>query len=488
MNKKSIPLIYSVLVGVIVLLSISTTDYYVLNEKYQKLTAELKLSANDIFHSLENAVKNQDKLAITIIMDSLKTKIRDNSSLLQISIINFSEEYYYTSTEPTLTGYSISESLKNVLLSNDNQSSLLRGNELVKGESRTVFRFINSIKILNTEQTFYISSIFGVTGFETEFNQYRINVIMISLIAVLIAFICIYLLSYFLSYKLIILDQKIESILKNNFKINSNSKKSFLEINLIDNKLKQVAKTIFQQQKIIKELEKNQNSSIKNSIVEETDFTAGNYLCVLFKVDYNASKVSANEFNHKEFLSEILNSIIKNTYRHKVKLINFGDYFLLILNAYNFFDSAVNSVKKVQRNIITSSTDYKKFGILSTTVSVAMHYGEMKSFEIKEQGINDSIIFGKSFKILNQIIDKAKDGEILITKEVVDKLMSNKVTNINFAIPFLGKNYNLYLLEEKSSGLVGNSQKQQEIEKTDLFGEDKNPMSVNIMLEDTFNQ
>ena len=93
--KKNIPLFYSILISLIVLIGGSFASYQILQEKKSAIKEEILTRAESIFYALEDSIKNEDIQAIDSKMNGFKNEIKQSKDLLRISAILLPQFYYY---------------------------------------------------------------------------------------------------------------------------------------------------------------------------------------------------------------------------------------------------------------------------------------------------------------------------------------------------------------------------------------------------------
>ena len=482
--KNSIPLFYSVIISLIVFISISIIDYYILKDKHQSLRTGVIDKAQGIIYSLEPAIKTGNNSAIREIIEGMKLQIKETAELLRVSIILLPESYYHTSTESQIDNYTIDNDLKSILLDNKNLNKLQRYNTIVEGQVESIFQYAAAINPLATDdQNWFITVNFSSTILDKKFNDFRILLILISTAALLLTFLIVYWISSILSHNIIMASNRIEDIAKDNFQYKS--PKLFTEIKELNQKTDKLRKTILQQNKTIKKFDEEQQNPLKNKEVTQRFLEKSNYLCVLIKLDYKITKPST--VNLKSFLIDILNLIIQTCKGNIVNIYHFNDSFLIILDADNAIYEAIQSIALIQNKIQTNSVEYKKFGISNPILSIAAHHGEIKTSELNDYSLSHTLIFGTAFKLINLMIDKTQPGEILVTQEIVSQLqrISQRFVNINFDISLFGKSYNLFLLGKNAfkESLIQNKKNDSNIDAT--AEKPSNPLSINSMLEET---
>ena len=476
MKIVSIPLFYSIFITSIVLIILSTINYLLLQTKYNSIQDSIVSQSQTIFASLKGVIENKNKQALQEVIQSIAQNNRSRS-LLETSVIAYPDSYYYNSTSQELLGNSISKSLEN-LLSNYKKNFVLQQIQTTQG---TRYQSIIPVDILVDNQTWFIKNVFDKTFFDTQFNNFRLLLVFSSILIVLFTFIFTYSFCYLLSQKLLALNKQLYDILK--YKLPKKLPSFFKEIIQITQLSLEVGKLIKEQKKTILELENELQNPIK-TMAKEQNLGKSNYLCVLVKLEYSLLKNTNAKPNLKDFILEIFYLIVKNTQEQRIRLVNFGNYYFFILDAKNFFEISIQSIKNINKKIQTNAAQFQKFGIQDFSCSIAAHFGKISSMNVEQDDIEDSIFYGDSAYMLQNIITKAKAGEILVTQSIIPHL-SNKVdyTDVNFTVSFLEEKHKLYLLGKRDKD--HNNKKEKAL---NIATEESNPLSINAMLEETLKQ
>ena len=475
-KKIPIPLFYSIFITLFVLVSMSIISYLLLKTKYNSMQNYILSQSQSIFATLQSSVENQNQVAIQEIITSIG-KNNKSKALLESSIIIYPKGYYYSSTRSDLVGNDISSGLLDLLQNHQKTSSV----QQINTQNGVQYQNIIPINSFQNGQIWFLKNTFDKSFFNSEFNNFRLLLIFISVLCVLFTFFFVYIACYFLlSQKLTSLNYHITGLLQ--FKKPTIISHSLKEISLISKKLVKIYKLINEQKNSILELEEELQNPLKAKI-EEKSFFNGNYLCILIRLDYDLSSGGKDKINLKEFLLEFFHLIIKNTQEQRVELKYFGNYFFLVLDIKNFFLLGVQAIKDIEKKIHPNTTQFQKFGITGLKCSMAVHFGKIHSMNINEQRMDNNVFYyGSTNYILHNIINKAKAKEVLITQSVIPYLSEKeKYTDINVEINFYGEKYKIYLLGKNDKKISENNTKK-------IFEEDNNPLSVNAMLEETLRQ
>lgn len=475
LKRIPIPLFYSIFVTLIVLVSMSVTSYLLLKTKYNTIQNSIISQSQTIFASLQESVKNQNQVAIQEIITSIGKNYQ--KILIGSSIIVYPVGYYYSSTNSDLLGKNVNANLKNLLKNRKNIEPI----QQIKTATGVAYQTIITINRFQDGQIWFLQNIFDKNFFDTQFNNFRLLLVFVSILTVLFTFFFIYTASHFLlSQKLIAINSQIVDLLK--LKQPQNIPNSLKEISLVSKKLSKLFKIFHGQKESIKELEADLQNPLKKKAVEGGFFNE-NYLCVLIKLDYSLSCNGKDQVNLKGFLLEISHLIIKTTQEQRVKLSHFGNYFLLVLDIKNFFSMGIQAIKDIEKKIHPNAAQFQKFGIKNLKCSMAVHCGKIYSMGINEEGMEDSVFYyGSTNYILHDIINKAKSKEILITQSVILYLSDKeKYTDINVGVNYSEEKHKVYLLGKQDKKLAKDI-------AVESFAKDQNPLSVNSMLEETFRQ
>ena len=126
----------------------------------------------------------------------------------------------------------------------------------------------------------------------------------------------------------------------------------------------------------------------------------------------------------------------------RVKVLQFSNQFLLVLDSDSSFNKTLQSIKIIQKKIQTSASNYKKFGIADCDASLAVHYGSINNSNFGDANIQYELTYGVAVNILNFILSKAQEGEIIITESILTELEEEKkkeFLDINLNVLFLNK-------------------------------------------------
>ena len=115
--KRNIPLFYSIIISLIVLIGSSFANYQILREKKSAIKEEILTRAESVFYTLEESIKNEDLQAIDSKMEGFKNEIKQSEDLLRVSVI-FSPQFYYYSSTQTALGENVPSNLKDFLPTN----------------------------------------------------------------------------------------------------------------------------------------------------------------------------------------------------------------------------------------------------------------------------------------------------------------------------------------------------------------------------------
>jgi hypothetical protein len=453
----------------------SALSYLLLKTKTSSIQESILSQSRNIAFALQTGVEKKNNLAIQEFLISFGENNK-NSALKEISVIA-PEGYYYGSTERRLLGSDISSGLKKLL---DNYQNIIPLQQIQIGE-QAQYQSLIPIKTSGTNQVWFLRNIFDKNVFDTEFHNFRLLLVFISVLTVILTFLFTYLFCYFLlTQKLADLNYQIINILKQ--KAPQKILPFFKEIGQVSKSFLAVHKVMKEQSKHISELEEELNNPLTKKITEKK--FNGNYLCVLIQLDYSLLS-NGVEPSLKEFLLEVFHLITKNTKEQRVDLVNFGNYFFLTLDTKRFFSMGIQSIKNIEKKIHTNVVQFQKFGVKDLTCSMAIHFGKIFSIDIQEQGIKNNIYYGNSNYILQNLIKNAKPKEILFTQSLIPFLSEREeYTDIDFEVSCFGERQKIYLF-----GKAGiRAKKEKKIATTAAPAVGENELSVNTMLEETLRQ
>ncbi len=482
--KKNIPLFYSILISLIVLIGGSFANYQILQEKKLAIKEEVQTRTKSIFYALEDSIKNEDLQAIDSKMKSLKNETRQSKDLLRVSVILLPQFYYYSSTQTKLVGTNVPNNLKKLFQNSQNSNTTQRiSNE--DGSEVTFQSVINTKSVLNN-QTWVINTVFSVAPFDKKLADLQFMLILIQIVILATTFSAVYVLCSILSRNLHLLSYALGNILNNKSEIKLAN--SFVEISKVREKLERITRIFTQQKTTIQKLEAEIQNPLKQGSIESNTLEKQNYLCILMRIDYLAFKNTDTVLNLKDFLLDIFYLIVKHTQEVRVKILQFSNQFLLVLDSESSFSKALQAIKTIQKKIQTSSSTYKKFGVADCNIYLAAHYGSVKISSFGEQNTQYELTYGDAINILNSILAKTQSGEILITESVFSELEGEKkkeFLDINLDVSFLGKMYKLLLWgKRKPNTDIVKTEKYAEREK-EAIKETKKDLSIGNMLEET---
>ena len=431
---------------------------------------------------MEDSIKNEDIQAIDSKMNGFKNEIKQSKDLLRISAILLPQFYYYSSTQTTLVGTNVPKNLKKFFQNSHSSNPIQRiSNE--DGSEITFQSVIKTQSVLNN-QKWIINAVFSVTSFDKKLADLQFLLILIQVAILTTTFFTVYLLSSILSRNLHLLSHALGDVLNNKSEIKLAN--SFIEIGNVREKLGRITKIFTQQKETIQKLEAEIQNPLKQGLMENNVLEKKNYFCVLMQIDYLAFKNTDTVLNLKDFLLDIFYLIIKHTQESRVKILQFNNQFLLVLDYESFFNKTLQSIKTIQKKIQTSASNYKKFGIADCNASLAAHYGSVKSSSFGQQNMQYELNYGNAFNILNSVLNKTQNGEILITESVFLELEEEKKKEflyINFDVSFLGERHKLLLWGKRrpSTDIIKTKKYAEGERQTTKEGD----LSIGNMLEET---
>ncbi len=479
--NKNIPLFYTILISLIVLVGSSFASYQVLQDKKLAIKEEILTRTESIFYTLEDSIKNEDIQAVDSRMESLRKEIKLNEDLLRVSVILLPQFYYSNSTQTERIGSDVPSNLK-VLFQNINPVQRVSNED----GSEVTFQSVINIKSVSEGKTWAINTVFDVTSFDKKLNDLQFMLILIQLVILTITFFSVYTLSSILSRNLRLLSYALSNVLTNKSEIKLAN--SFIEIGNVREKLAKITKIFTQQKETIQKLEESIQNPLKQGLLESSVLEKQNYLCILMQMEYLAFKNTDTSLNFKDFLLDIFHLIIKYTQEIRIKVVHFGDKFLLVLDSESSFSKALQSIKTIQKKIQTSSSNYKKFGIADCDVSLAVHYGSIKASSFGEQNIQYELTYGDAVNILNSILSKTHSGEILVTESIFSELEEEKkkeFLDINLDVSFLGKKHKILLWGKRQSSANTIKIKKDTAPEKQPIEESEKDLSIGNMLEET---
>ena len=352
--------------------------------------------------------------------------------------------------------------------------------------SEVTFQSVINIKSVSEGKTWAINTVFDVTSFDKKLNDLQFMLILIQLVILTITFFSVYTLSSILSRNLRLLSYALSNVLTNKSEIKLAN--SFIEIGNVREKLAKITKIFTQQKETIQKLEESIQNPLKQGLLESSVLEKQNYLCILMQMEYLAFKNTDTSLNFKDFLLDIFHLIIKYTQEIRIKVVHFGDKFLLVLDSESSFSKALQSIKTIQKKIQTSSSNYKKFGIADCDVSLAVHYGSIKASSFGEQNIQYELTYGDAVNILNSILSKTHSGEILVTESIFSELEEEKkkeFLDINLDVSFLGKKHKILLWGKRQSSANTIKIKKDTAPEKQPIEESEKDLSIGNMLEET---
>ena len=417
-------------------------------------------------------------------MENLKKEIEQDEDLLRVSVILLPQFYYSNSTQTELIGSEVPSNLKDFFQNSQNFNPIQRvANE---NGSEVTFQSVVNIKSVLQGKTWVVNTVFSVASFDKKLNDLQFMLILIQLVILTITFSSVYTLCSILSRNLNLLSYALGNILSNKSEIKLAN--SFVEISNVIEKLAKITKIFTQQKETIQKLEEEIKNPLKQGLLESSVLEKQNYLCILMQMEYLAFRNTDTSLNFKDFLLDIFHLIIKHTQEVRVKVLHFGDQFLLILDSEASFSKALQSVKTIKKKIQTNSSNYKKFGIADCDVSLAAHYGSIKASSFGEQSIQYELTYGNAVNILNSILSKAHSGEILVTESVFSEIEEEKKREflyINLDVVFLGKKHRVWLWGKRKSGANTIKIKKEADTEKQTTEENKTDLSIGNMLEET---
>ena len=483
--KRNIPLFYSIIISLIVLIGSSFANYQILREKKSAIKEEILTRAESIFYTLEESIKNEDLQAIDSKMEGFKNEIKQSEDLLRVSVIFSPQFYYYSSTQTALIGENVPSNLKDFLKANQNSNLIQRVSN--EDGSEATFQSVLSVRSLLNNQTLIINTVFSVAPFDKKLADLQMLLILIQVAFLAIVFATVYALSSILSHNLKSLSQALGNILNNKSKIKLAN--SFVEIGNVRKKLETITQIFIQQKETIQKLEAEIQNPLQQSLIESNSLEKKNYICVLMQIDYLAFKNTDTVLNLKDFFLDIFHLIIKHTQEVRVKVLQFSNQFLLVLDSDSSFNKTLQSIKIIQKKIQTSASNYKKFGIADCDASLAVHYGSINNSNFGDANIQYELTYGVAVNILNFILSKAQEGEIIITESILTELEEEKkkeFLDINLNVLFLNKKYKLLLWgKRKAIADIIKTKKHTEAKATE---KNKKDLSIGNMLEETLMQ
>ena len=465
----------------IVLVGSSFASYQVLQDKKLAIKEEILTRTESIFYTLEDSIKNEDIQAVDSRMESLRKEIKLNEDLLRVSVILLPQFYYSNSTQTERIGSDVPSNLK-VLFQNINPVQRVSNED----GSEVTFQSVINIKSVSEGKTWAINTVFDVTSFDKKLNDLQFMLILIQLVILTITFFSVYTLSSILSRNLRLLSYALSNVLTNKSEIKLAN--SFIEIGNVREKLAKITKIFTQQKETIQKLEESIQNPLKQGLLESSVLEKQNYLCILMQMEYLAFKNTDTSLNFKDFLLDIFHLIIKYTQEIRIKVVHFGDKFLLVLDSESSFSKALQSIKTIQKKIQTSSSNYKKFGIADCDVSLAVHYGSIKASSFGEQNIQYELTYGDAVNILNSILSKTHSGEILVTESIFSELEEEKkkeFLDINLDVSFLGKKHKILLWGKRQSSANTIKIKKDTAPEKQPIEESEKDLSIGNMLEET---
>ena len=272
--NKNIPLFYTILISLIVLVGSSFASYQVLQDKKLAIKEEILTRTESIFYTLEDSIKNEDIQAVDSRMESLRKEIKLNEDLLRVSVILLPQFYYSNSTQTERIGSDVPSNLK-VLFQNINPVQRVSNED----GSEVTFQSVINIKSVSEGKTWAINTVFDVTSFDKKLNDLQFMLILIQLVILTITFFSVYTLSSILSRNLRLLSYALSNVLTNKSEIKLAN--SFIEIGNVREKLAKITKIFTQQKETIQKLEESIQNPLKQGLLESSVLEKQNYLCIL---------------------------------------------------------------------------------------------------------------------------------------------------------------------------------------------------------------
>ena len=184
--KKNIPLFYSILISLIVLIGSSFASYQVLQEKKLSIKEEILTRTKSIFYMLEDFIKNENIQEIDSRMENLKKEIEQDEDLLRVSVILLPQFYYSNSTQTELIGSEVPSNLKDFFQNSQNFNPIQRvANE---NGSEVTFQSVVNIKSVLQGKTWVVNTVFSVASFDKKLNDLQFMLILIQLVILTITF------------------------------------------------------------------------------------------------------------------------------------------------------------------------------------------------------------------------------------------------------------------------------------------------------------
>ena len=234
--KKNIPLFYSILISLIVLAGGSFASYQVLQEKKSAIKEKILARAESLFYTLEESIKNEDRIAIDSRIENFRNEIKQSESLLQVSLILLPEFYYYASTQKKLIDTDVLDNLKEFFQNSKTSNPIQR---VVNEDGlEATFQFVVNVKSVLNNQKWIVHTVFDVAPFDKELNDLKLMLITIQLAILTITFATVYALSSILSRNLNLLSYALGNILSNKSEIKKGN--SFVEISNVCGKLEKI--------------------------------------------------------------------------------------------------------------------------------------------------------------------------------------------------------------------------------------------------------
>ena len=282
--KKNIPLFYSILISLIVLIGSSFASYQVLQEKKLSIKEEILTRTKSIFYMLEDFIKNENIQEIDSRMENLKKEIEQDEDLLRVSVILLPQFYYSNSTQTELIGSEVPSNLKDFFQNSQNFNPIQRvANE---NGSEVTFQSVVNIKSVLQGKTWVVNTVFSVASFDKKLNDLQFMLILIQLVILTITFSSVYTLCSILSRNLNLLSYALGNILSNKSEIKLAN--SFVEISNVIEKLAKITKIFTQQKETIQKLEEEIKNPLKQGLLESSVLEKQNYLCILMQMEYLA--------------------------------------------------------------------------------------------------------------------------------------------------------------------------------------------------------
>ena len=296
--KKNIPLFYSILISLIVLAGGSFASYQVLQEKKSAIKEKILARAESLFYTLEESIKNEDRIAIDSRIENFRNEIKQSESLLQVSLILLPEFYYYASTQKKLIDTDVLDNLKEFFQNSKTSNPIQR---VVNEDGlEATFQFVVNVKSVLNNQKWIVHTVFDVAPFDKELNDLKLMLITIQLAILTITFATVYALSSILSRNLNLLSYALGNILSNKSEIKKGN--SFVEISNVCGKLEKIKKIFNQQKEIIQKLEEEIKNPLKQGLMESKSLEKKNYLSLLMQLNYSVFKNTDTTLSLKDFL------------------------------------------------------------------------------------------------------------------------------------------------------------------------------------------